>query len=663
MFVFDIFKQDEQRMRAAAVTVAAGMFVLLAGLWYVQIVCAKKFQTDVKKQSFKHVGIPAIRGKILDCNSNVLADELPRYNAVLYLEDLRPQFDQQYSNLCQAYAQAHPQVVKPNGRLSLSASFQRQLRLEADCDVVSNITYRVSTSLEEPRALNTKAFLRHYTNYPFVPFQIVPDLDAKKVAIYSEQWSGQPAMDLETQPVRSYPHGTLAAHLLGYVQRRDDSETGEDISFTRPDFHGFSGVERIYDGDLRGQPGVKLVLVNSLFYRQREYVQTPNQPGEDIYLTIDLRLQQAAEEALAQAPLASANVRGAAVVMDPRNGDILALASAPAFNPNDFARGLTAAEWARLNDAKYKPQFNRAVGGAYPPGSTFKIITGLACLENGLDPAEEFDSPGVYVRSDGARPIEDEAAPGRYNFERAFYRSSNTYFIVKGMSIGWQKVMAVARRFHLGEKTGLSTGQETAGDIPSPQAGGPALEYSAPNMCIGQEITTTPLQMAGVIMAIANGGTLFVPRVVSRARSPRTEETQELFAPGRVRDHVQINPRHLALLRQAMLADTVHQDDGMGAGTAYKAFHHDDGTPWLGTFRVAGKTGTAEVKSPGSAYKRINWFDSYGPFENPRYVVVVLVEDGSFGGNTCAPVARRIYQAILKREQSGARRPPTLAHN
>ena len=168
---------------------------------------------------------------------------------------------------------------------------------------------------------------------------------------------------------------------------------GAEVSFTMPDYQGISGVEWVYDEQLRGQPGEKSVLVNNLNYRQREEIETPNQPGDDIYLTIDLPLQRAAEQALAGA---QANVRGAVVVMDPRNGDILALVSAPSFDPNSFVPGVTPEEYARLNDPKYKPQFNRAVTGAYPPGSTFKIITALACLESGLDPKEVYDSPGEY---------------------------------------------------------------------------------------------------------------------------------------------------------------------------------------------------------------------------------------------------------------------------
>jgi penicillin-binding protein 2 len=661
MFVFDMLRQDGRRLQVLTGVVALGMLLLLGGLWWVQIVCAQQFETDLKRHSFRHVRTPALRGRILDCTTNVLADDKPRYNAILHLEELQGQFADQFARLRTNYGRAHPETVNSKGKVNLPASVRRELQLEADCAVVSNITYRVSTSLEKPRVLNTNAFLQHYHDHPYVPFQIVPDLTPRQVAILAEQWTGAPGIELETQPVRDYPNHTLAANLLGYVRPRRDDAGGAKFSFDMPDYQGTSGVEYVYDDKLRGRPGDNSVLINNLNYRQREAIETPYLPGNDIHLTIDLPLQRAAEKALAEA---QSDVRGAVVVMDPRNGDLLALVSAPTFDPNMYALGvITREEQERLDDPKYTPQINRVMSGAYPPGSTFKIITALACLESGLDPKEIYNSPGEYKATPTARPIGDEAGAGPYDLERAFYRSSNTYFIEMGKS-RLRKILEVAKRFHLGEKTGLSPRQEVAGYIPGPEKAGPSLGMSIPDICIGQEITTTPLQMAGMIAVIANGGTLYVPRVVSHARSPETGEIEELVERGRVRDHVQINPGDLDRIRHAMLEDTEHAPDsmGMGAGTAYAQFHHQ-GQALLGNFRVAGKTGTAEVKSAGSHFRRITWFDSYGPYEDPRYVVVVMVEDGQFGGSTCAPVAKEIYKAILKREHSGLGRPPTLAHN
>jgi penicillin-binding protein 2 len=661
MFVFPTLKQRDRRLRVLAVVMGLGLFVLLSGLWFVQIVCASRFESNSRKQSLKRVGMPAIRGKILDRDGQVLADNRPHYDAILYLEDLQSQFGEAFTRLTKDYASQHPLAVQANGRVHLTAEASRELQLEADCQVVSNITFQVGASLQEQRIFNTNAFLRHYTNYPYVPFDIVPDLAPRQVARFAEQLSGLPELEMETQPVRSYPNGALAAHILGYVQR--ESFDAEQVSYTLPDYEGRSGVERVFDSKLRGRPGVKLVLVNSLNYRQHEDIETPNEPGGDIYLTIDLAVQRAAEKALAAA---QANVRGAVVVMDVRNGDILAMASAPAFDPNNYVAGLTPNEMTALNDPKNMPQINRAIDGAYPPGSTFKIITAIACLESGLDPNEVYDSPGEYRASPNSRPIGDTAGAGKFDFNRAFFRSSNTYFIHYGMQAGLRKILEVAKRFHLGEKTRFPIGPEVAGDIPGPEkAGVSLLRSSTPDVCIGQEITTTPMQMAGVVGAIANGGTIYWPRLASHSYSPETGEEEQLFAPGRVRAHVEIHPRDLELIRRAMLNDTEHQaDNTAGPGTAYKEFHQPDGELKLHNFRVAGKTGTAEVKSSGAnSPRRITWFDSYGPYENPRYAVVVMVEDGSFGGPTCAPVAEKIYEALIKREQSGNAPATTLARN
>jgi penicillin-binding protein 2 len=651
MLFFNILRREDSRLRVIASIVGAGLFILLAGLWFVQVVYASHYESNSRRQSLKRVGMPAIRGKILDCDGRVLAGNEPHYNAILYLEELQSQFSDAYKRFTQLYGQQHPELLQANGHVRLTSATSRQLQLAADCFVVSNITYQVGQSLQEPRFLNASAFLRHYTNYPYVPFEMAPNMTPVQVARFAEQWSGQPDLEMEMQPVRFYPNGTVAAHILGYVQR-ENLDAGQ-ISYTLPDYQGKTGLERLFDSQLHGTPGVKLVLVNSQNYRQREDIETPNAPGDDIYLTIDLDVQRAAEEALAAA---QANTRGAVVVMDVRNGDILAMASAPSFDPNNYVAGLTPAEVAALGDPKMTPQINRAIGGAYPPGSTFKIITAIACMETGLDPNEVYDSPGEYRATPNSRPVGDTAGAGKFNFTSAFFRSSNTYFIHYGMKAGLRKLLEVARRFHLGEKTHFPIGAEVAGNIPEPDEVGAMIQRSStPDVCIGQEITTTPLQMACLIGAIANGGTIYWPRLVSHSVSPESGDEEQLYEPGRVRDHIYIDPGQLQLIRHAMLCDTEHAADSTaGVGTAYAQFHQPGGEPWLPNFHVAGKTGTAEVKSPTpTSPHRITWFDSYGPYENPRYAVVVMVEDGSFGGPTCAPVARKIYQALIKREQSG----------
>jgi len=646
-FIFNLLNRDERPLRVLTIIVASGLFILLAGLWLVQIAFGSRYQDNLKRQSFRTVAIPPVRGKILDRNGQALAANRPRYNAVLYLEDLQREFDDTYVGVANAYRRQQPELAKGGKRVALKGTVRQELKLEAYCDVVEGISARVGGALGAAVPFDTNRFLQHYTEYPYVPYQILPDLAPRQVAVFAEQFSGQPSVELETQPVRFYPYGSLAAHLLGYVLRKDPEAS---FRYSLPNYEGRSGIEKMFESDLSGQTGVKSVLVNNLSYRQHEEIDTPSEPGGDVYLTIDLGVQRAAEAALDSV---MPNTRGAVVVMDVRNGDILAMCSSPTFDPTEYVTGTSPAEWARLSDPDLAPQMDRAIGGAFAPGSTFKIITSIACLEEGLNPNEEFDSPGYYEAPGSHHRIGDTAGPGIFDFKRAFYKSSNTYFIHYGMRVGLRKLLEVAKRFHLGEKTHLGL-PERSGFVPPPgEMAQSELQHSLADVCIGQEITVTPVQLAGMISVIANGGRLFWPRVVEKIRPADSDTFEQVVAPGRVRDTVQINPEHLALIRQAMVMDTETHNSDTDKGSAYDKFHDPHtGAPILGNFRVAGKTGSAEVKGGEHMPYKTTWFTSYGPFEDPRYAVVVMVDHGSFGGISCAPVAVKVYQALIKMEQT-----------
>jgi penicillin-binding protein 2 len=608
-------------------------------------------QHQLENQSLRKPRVPAVRGNIFDRDGQALVENRPQYNAVLYLEEMRSQFtNEYYSHEVKEYIRDHPGTSRVPARLIAP------LRLEADYRVVSNLSYQAAAVLEQPMTLDRERFGHFYTNYTFMPLQILTNLNSNQVAIFSEKLSGQAGLDLERQPVVWYPHQTTAAHLLGYVVR-----TGEDRKYLAPGYKGTTGIEGAFDKYLKGEAGTNLVLVNNEGYRQHEEILSAHQAGDDIYLTISLPLQREAEKALAQW-----GVRGAAVVMDARTGDILAMASVPAFDPNEFVTGVTPARWEQLNDARLQPQLNRATYDAYPPGSTFKIITTLACLESGVMDVNEVytntvdaEDPIHGVFAEKRYRIKDTAPPGEYRFESAFYHSSNGYFCHYGLKAGLRKLLEVARRFHLGEKAGFVTGEEVAGRVPQPEQAGKTMPLSsAPYVAIGQEITVTPLQMTVLVAAIANGGTIFWPRVVKEIRAPGADgAVEESFPEGRVRDQVHLDPQHLQILRHAMLEDVEHP--GVPSN-AYKAFHAAGGVLEQAHFQVAGKTGTAQVKSPALDYRHVTWFDSYGPYDDPRYAVVVMVVDGGSGGGTCAPVAEKIYEEIVKMEKTGAaRRAPS----
>jgi penicillin-binding protein 2 len=524
--------------------------------------------------------------------------------------------------------------------------------------VVSNLVHAVGSILDNPLALSEVDFRKHYDQRRALPLPVVTDLDQEKLARFVEQSTTLPGCDLEAQPARIYPYGPTAAHVVGYL-RRDDRYSEDDAGFhyRLPDFSGIVGIEGIFDAQLRGQPGMKSVLVNSLGYRQSESIWEPTDPGDHIVLTIDLALQQAAEKALQSA---GPYTRGAAVVMDTRNGDILAMASAPAFDPNQFFPRIGHEAWARLNDPVMLPLINRATYGAYAPGSIFKMVVGLAGLEAGtIHPNERYASPGYFQlgRPPHGRRIRDLAEggqPAEFDFKKALKQSSNAYFIHHGLLLGPDKLLALCKRLHFGERAGLPTGQEVAGTLPSREWQAANLagwhDGDTANLSIGQGyLSVTPMQMAVMTTAIANGGSVFWPRLVSRIepQPPSPDDPPRLMPAGRVRDTLGVSPANLEIVHKAMLAD-VEERDGTGRRAAVPGM------------RICGKTGTAQITKGRVVIDHTAWFVSFAPYGQPRYAVVVMVESGAGGGETCAPIARLVYEAIVSLEKTG-RVQPNLA--
>ncbi len=659
MLIFDELKKNDPQLRLLAVALAGGLFVLLAGLWWVQVVSASKYESHLETQSYRTVRIPAVRGKILDRHGRVLAENRPRYSLSLYLDDLRRQFDAAYSAaIAQARIGQKQRIAAQEKKLgrsltkaerkqfSLATDQSKQLREQSRFRVADSVVEQVGQRLGQPLVLDPATFKRHYDTRLALPYPLLPNLSETQVARFEEQYPGGLGVDLDLQPVRSYPLGTTAAHLLGYVQRDDSSAEGEDafFSYRLPDYRGSVGVEAGFDAQLRGRAGAEAVLVNNLGYRQTENVWSQPEPGHNVVLTLDLDIQQAAERSLAAHQ--GADTRAAIVVLDVRSGDVLAMVSSPAINP-DYSSN----EPARMNDPKLRPQSNRATYENYAPGSIFKPIVGLAALEAGLDPDAMVDNPGyVYV---GRRHITDLAPPGQYNLRHAIIYSCNTYFITVGLRAGIENVVRMADKFHFGERTGLPTRQETKGIFPtlklvqSPDW----RDGDSANICIGQgEMAVTPMQMAVAYAAIANGGTVLWPRLVERIepQDPASGEATTIFPAGLVRDHLGVSARNLKILHDAMLAETVE-----GTGQAAQV-------PGL---QICGKTGTAQVmNSRNQEIDRITWFASFAPYENPRYAVVVMVESGTYGGPTCAPIAHDVYEAILKSEKSNGPALAALGH-
>ncbi len=632
MIVFDQLKKNDPYLRALTLGVLLGMGVLLSGLWWVQIISYRHYSENQKAQAFRTVRIPAIRGKILDRHGAALAENRPSYNVILYLDELREEFKKEWRR------------SRPPVGAKISLPQRRGFEAQARYRVASNIVQQIGLALQLPVELPYTNFIKHYTNQLALPLTLLTNLTQQQVGRLLEASMNPPGVDLDVQPMRHYPGGSLAAHVLGFLVSDNRSMEGEvaDFNFRLSDYRGLVGIEGEFDVELRGKAGVKSVLVNSLGYRQSENVWTPAEPGKNVILTIDATIQQTAESAL-QSAMPGGATRGAVVVLDPNNGDVLAMASAPSFNPNAFIPRITPDELKRLND-EARPQINRAMQENYAPGSVFKVVTGLAALEAGLDPKQKFHNPGYIYVPGRRRYIDDLASPGEYDFRQAFIKSSNYYFITNGLNAGIERLVRLGQKFHFGERTGLLNRQETAGNYPSMEM--VRRGWIAPDtayICIGQgKMAVTPLQIAVMIAAVSNGGKVLWPRLVQRIEpaDPNSDQPIIEFPPKPPRDELGLDSRILDITRDAMLADV---EEG---GTGKEAL-----VPGM---RIGGKTGTAQITDPrGEVVGHTTWFASSAPFESPRYVVVVMVESGNSGGGTCAPVAGKIYRTIQKLETEG----------
>ena len=675
MLIFDQLQKADRHLRVLSWLIALGMLVLLGGLWWVQVVRSRHYVENERLQSYRTVRVPAPRGKILDRNGVALAENRPVYSVSIYLADRawRDRVHQEYAR-AEAAARAATTAARPPSLLERVSSWfgyqpslvqhrrltkeeRERLEREARYSVTSNIVMQLGAILGQSIPPPDEAkFRRHYEQSRVMPFPILSKLDAAQIARLQERGLSLPGVDMEIQPQRIYPHHTLAAQVIGCLRRTEESADGElsTYDYKLPDYRGYSGIEASLDEPLRGHAGAKSVLVNNLGYRQNETDLSSVEVGRDVTLTLDTNIQTVAERELGRALGYNQLVRGAAVVLDVRTGEILAMASAPVFNPNDWIPLLPQTIWNTYTNEDVAPLQNRAVFGNYRPGSTFKIFVALAGLEAGtldtnkiirVDPNPHDPAHGGLKV--GSHFFKDTAAPGDYRFRLAFIKSSNSYFVQQGLLAGAERIVGVAQQFHFGERTGVPL-QESPGLLPTSdwmrrnQRGWSPIAIG--NISIGQgDVDVTPLQLAVAIAAVANGGRVLTPQLVLQTSDP-----EELATPNQrptvrpiLREQVRVSTPSLDIVRQAMLADVEDRD---GSGNA--AFVRD--------YRVCGKTGTAQVEKGGKFDHYTVWFASYAPFENPRYAVVVMVDGemaGVSGGHTCAPVAGKIYQALKARDE------------
>lgn len=586
-----------RRVRILFVLVMA-MFILLSGrLAYLQILRHDYYWDRSELNRLTRITLPAPRGEIYDRNGALLAGNRPGY--IVTLTDLGDGYDKQ---------------------------------------TITYLSEILGIAEEEINSAIKEQLFRRY-----MPLSLQTDADPEIIARISEQRWKLKGVNIEVHPIRDYPHNAAAAHVLGYLGEAPPSQAERDrwaeagYDYQVGDLIGQDGIERTWEPWLRGQDGAQLVETNYLGQITERLDRLEPAPGHNIILTLDLNLQQVAEAALArrvEAILAEEKengytVKATAVVLNPDSGAILAMANYPAYNLNTFRQ-----DYPQLAVDPRRPLVNTAIMGVYPPGSTFKMVTGAAVLEEGLMHERDIiRCPGVVTLVGETVGCFRLRAHGALNFFQAMAVSCNIYFYRAGLAAGIDRLTAYAREFGFGASTGLTDLRgEVGGTLASREdrvARG-ELWYAAETMfaAIGQQYNSfTALQLANYVAIIANGGYHMRPYLVQsvvdvEGKVVRDTEPELIRRAG-------LSERTLALLRESMRQVT------NPGGTAW--FH-------LSTLPVtaAGKTGSAETGVAGQTAHSL--FVGYAPFENPEIAVAVIVQHGGIGATGGLPVAAEIME-------------------
>jgi penicillin-binding protein 2 len=616
-----------------------GLFSALAGrLYYLQVVEADRYRTLSEDNQFNLEMLPPIRGWIFDRNGEALADN------------------------------------RDNFRIEIVA--------EQTTDVARTLaTLREIVTIED---WDFKRVLRETKRKRgFVPITVVENLSRQEISKVAINTPYLPGVRIEVGRSRNYPFKAAAVHLTGYVAAVSESELTGDPVLELPDFRiGKSGIEKLYDREMRGTSGQRQVEVNALGRIIRKLPGNEGQPGQDITLTVDVRLQELAVRRLAQGkseivprsdPRAvqalaalkasappgrtinldkSGNIAppesGAAVVMDIHRGDILALASTPGFDPNLFNKGLSPRDWERLLSNPRSPMTNKAITGQYPPGSTFKMIVCLAALEADVAAADTtVFCPGHMKLGNAKFHCWKKHGHGKLDMAGALEQSCDIYLYEMAKRLGVDRIAEMARRFGLGEKLNVDLPGESRGLIPTRDwkqaTRGEAWQQGETLITgIGQGfVLTTPLQMVTMTARLVNGGSAVVPRLVRDSDAPEPSF-----------EALNITPRHMRLAIEGM-----ERVVNGKRGTARAVPRKDD------PFRFAGKSGSVQVKRISKAERLSGkiknedrpWRDrdhamfvAYAPMEAPRYAVSVVVEHGGSGSSMAAPIARDILAETMR---------------
>lgn len=601
-------KELERRVKMATALLSAVFLLLGMRLWYLQLVRGQEMEQKSRSNAIRLVTIPAPRGVFYDRHHRPLV----------------------------------------SSRLAFSVSIiPRELGPDPEA------TYRKLSPLIGLSPAEIAAEVKKGEAQPYFPVRLARDVDAATVTRVEEARLELPGVIVEEIPVRNYIYGRYASHLFGYLGKVSPEEwkTLKDKGYSPSDVVGKTGLEKQYETLLRGTDGGQQVEVNRVNRPVRVLGTVEPVPGNSLVLTIDQKVQQAAEDALdAQLEWVRRNTqyvraRGAAVVaLDPNTGAILAMASRPAYDPSKFVGGVPLSYWKEIVSDPANAFQNRVTESALAPGSTFKAVTAIAALSEGVTtPDEIFVDRGrdpVYPQKACWLWNTERRAHGEVDIEQGLKVSCNIVFYELGRRLGIDRLAEWARRLGLGEKTGLALYPgEYAGNVPDRdwkrrtfRRADDKIWYPIETLdvSIGQgALQVTPLQLAEVYSALANGGTLYRPYVVQQILTPKGTPLRT-FGPV-VRRRLDLDPKLLGVVVRGL-------GDVVAGGTAASAFV---GFP----LPVAGKTGSAEVSA--NSPDTHAWFAAFAPVDHPQIVVVVMMERGGHGGSAAGPVARRVMEAFF----------------
>lgn len=595
--------------------------ILLAEIWYLQVIKGGEFKQKTDQNRIRTIRLAAPRGTISDRDGRILVDN-------------RPSFD----------AYFHPITIKGQTKAE-----SRRLRLDYLENVARELKVDFSLLKKRFEQGGGKSAIKVKTDINWE--------DVAKIETMSMTFMGVPPLTNNDETKRVYPYKELMCHSLGYVAEIDKKrlENQDYVDYRPGDYVGKIGLEDKYESYLKGYFGSKKIEENARNVELRTLDITPPIPGKNLVLSVDIDLVKTAHAAMK----AMRNESGAVIALNPKNGDVLCLLSMPGYNPEIFSRVLPKDTWDALLNNPKKPLANKTITNAYPPGSTWKVVTAIAALESGeINPWWKAVCMGKWKYGDRVFRCWNERGHGTMQLKNAIVRSCDIFFYKASLKAGIDRIAKWAFALGAGAKTGIDVTPETKGTVPSrewklKQIGSDWIAGETLSCAIGQGYNlVSPIQLAVIYATIANGGTVYKPKIVKKIVSP-DDKVLEKFEPEIIRQ-VEFKPDTLKYVRAGLKGCV---NDVGGTGNKAK----------LNKIKVSGKTGTAQLRKIKKQRTHISnmewkyrdhaWFAAYAPSEDPEIVVVVLAEHSGHGGSVAAPVAREVLAKYFEKKKRAAAAP------